>query len=396
MKITYSGIHKKTLQAYLSGVRHIVNEGGTSSSKTFSTLQLLTDIAFSQPKTSPESLLISVVSESMPHLKAGALRDFRKIMGPRYEDRRMNLTDHIYNFDNAQMEFFSADNPGKATGPRRDILFLNEVINIPKDIVDAFIIRTLKTVFYDFNPCYEFWLHHKKTDPEVYWIHSTYQDAKQFLPPAIVKDIESRRETDPNWWHVFGEGKTGILVGLVHSKFDTVETLPEGGSVSYGLDFGFANSPTALVKNVIIEDRLYSQELIYEKGLTNDDLARRMEELGVRKGYDEIFADSAEPKSIEEIYRFGFDIKPAFSKAVTQGIQKVNQYKQFWTADSVNGIKEQRNYRYVTDKHGDFTNCPSKVWDHLMDARRYAIMSTWDTSPFEIYTGDDLLTGSAA
>ncbi|MDP2731062.1 MAG: terminase large subunit, partial [Dehalococcoidales bacterium] len=149
------------------------------------------------------------------------------------------------------------------------------------------------------------------------------------------------------------------------------------GDPFYGLDFGFTGDPAALSKHVIIGENLYSQELFYETGLTNDQIARKMDLLGVRRNYDEIWADSAEPKSIEEIYLKGFNIKPAEKGpgSVEYGIQKVNQYKQFWTKDSLNAIKEQRNFRYIKDKEGRLTDKTMHIFSHLMDSRRYALSS---------------------
>jgi phage terminase large subunit len=170
-------------------------------------------------------------------------------------------------------------------------------------------------------------------------------------------------------------GRLGKVEGLVYPFFEQVDELP-GGDVFYGLDFGYSNDPTVLVANVIEGDRLYSEELIYEAGLTNDAIAYRMDELGVKRNYSEIYADSAEPKSIEEIYRFGFNIKPAPKGpgSVEYGHQKVRQYKQSWTKNSTWCIKEQRNFRYIQDKNGKLTDKTTHSFSHGMDARRYGIM----------------------
>ena len=197
------------------GIRTIVNEGGTSSSKTFSILQALHILA--SLRTKP--LLISIVSESFPHLKLGAMRDFRLILGDEWNDARWNATDHLYQYQSAQIEFFSADQPGKAHGPRRDILFLNECINIPREIADALIMRTRSKVIIDHNPVGEYWAHDLKGKAGTEWIHSTYLDAKAVLPAEIVAAIEARKGTDPNWWNIYGLGNVGIVEGLVYPLF---------------------------------------------------------------------------------------------------------------------------------------------------------------------------------
>jgi len=360
--------------AYRAGKRRALNEGGTYSSKTWSILYLLSLIA------QKSQLLISVVSESLPHLKRGAIRDFFNILGESQDGNpRYNKTEHTYDFGNGRIEFFGADEADKVRGPRRDILFINEANNVPWETARGLDVRTVKFTFADWNPVSEFWAHEFWIgQPENTYIHSTYLDALDVLPPEVVANIESNRN-DPNWWNIYGLGRIGKIEGLVYPFFEQVDVLP-GGDTFYGLDFGYSNDPTALVKNVIRGDALYSEELIYEKGLTNDMIAQRMGILGVKPNYDEIFADAAEPKSIDEICAYGYNVKPAPKGpgSVEYGHQRVRQYKQFWTKDSTWGIKEQRNFRYIADKNGKLTDKTTHNFSHLMDARRYAIMGKFE------------------
>ncbi len=367
-----TAIFIKNLAAFNAGKRRACNEGGTSSSKTWSILQLL--IYFAQ--TADRPLLISVVSESFPHLSRGCIRDFRNILGDAWQDSRWSKSNHIYTFGKGTIEFFSADEPSKLRGGRRQILFLNEANNVAYDGFKELDIRTELFTFLDWNPVSEFWAHESLIGrDENAYIHSTYLDARDLLPDAVVKNIESNKDSDPNWWNIYGLGKLGRIEGLVYPYFDQVDALPPG-DVFYGLDFGYSNDPTALVANVIDGDKLYSDELIYETGLTNDDIAYRMDELGIKRNHAEIFADSAEPKSIEEIHRFGFNVKPCpkGSDSVEFGHQKIRQYKQFWTKRSLNCIKEQRNFRYITDKNGKLTEKTTHTWSHGMDGRRYGVV----------------------
>jgi phage terminase large subunit len=372
-------IFDENLFAFLAGLdgkkRLAINEGGTSSTKTWSILQLLIRIA----RRTANKLIISIVSESMPHLKRGCIRDFISMLGDGFEEKRWNRSDHIYSFDKSDLEFFSADQPDRLRGGRRDILFLNECNNQNYDAFMELYIRTRLFAFLDYNPVSEFWVHEKGliNDPQTVFIHSTYLDGVNVLPKFIIDKIESQKGKDPNWWNVYGLGLIGNVEGLVHPKFSQCDELPEGGKRFFGMDFGYSNDPTVLVENVALGDDLFSDQLIYEKGMTNDAIAKRMEQLGVRKGYDEIFADCAEPKSIEEIHRYGFNIKPApkGKDSLETGIQKVNQYRQHWTKRSLECIKEQRNYRYVVDKNGKITPKPSDEWNHGMDARRYGVIS---------------------
>jgi len=369
-------VFKEILQAWVKGLRRINLEGGTSSSKTWSALQAIALIA----EEAVDPLLISVVSESLPHLKRGAMRDYFNILDePMDNNIYFNKTEAMYSRPDwkGRIEFFGADDDSKVRGPRRDILFMNEGNNIPWETARGLDIRTSRFTITDWNPVGEFWAHEYWVDlPENAYSHSTYLDARDCLPAQTVIDIESYREKDPNWWNVYGLGLIGKIEGLVYPYFSQVDVLP-AGDYFYGLDFGFSDDPTVLTANVIIGDKLYSKELMYQTGLTNDVIARNMDLLDIRQNYDEIFADSAEPKSIEEIHLKGFNIKPAEKGqgSVEYGIQKVNQYTQFWTKDSVNCIKEQRNFRYIADKDGKLTAKTTHKWAHGMDARRYAVSS---------------------
>ncbi len=372
-----TSIFDKNAEAWLNrekGIRRALNEGGTASSKTYSIQELLILIA----QGAKDNLLISIVSESMPHLKRGCIRDFFNILNESQDNNpRFNKTEHVYSFGKGKIEFFGADEADKVRGPRRDILFINEGNNVPWEAARGLDIRTIKFTFVDWNPVSEFWAHENWIGkPENAYIHSTYKDALAVLPKEVINNIESNKDSDPNWWNIYGLGRLGKITGLVYPYFEQVDQLLEKGEIFYGLDFGYSNDPTSLVKCVLVGKELYSQELIYEAGLTNDAIAHKLDELGVKRGHDEIFADSAEPKSIDEIYQFHFNIKPCPKGAdsVEHGHQKVRQYKQFWTKDSLKCIKEQRNFRYIPDKDGKLTDKTTHTFSHGMDARRYAVI----------------------
>lgn len=373
-KIKTTRIFKENLLAYRDCKRRALNEGGTASSKTWSILQLLILMA----QNAKSALLISVVSESLPHLKRGAIRDFFRILDESTENNsRYNKTEQTYAFGKGRIEFFGADEADKVRGPRRDILFINEGNNVPWETARGLDIRTAKFTFVDWNPVSEFWAHqHWIGQPENAYIHSTYIDALDVLPQEVIANIESNKDKDLNWWNIYGLGLIGKVEGLVYPLFNQVDSLPEQGNIVYGLDFGFSGDPAVLTCNKIFPEEIYSRELFYERGLTNQDIAAMMVDLGVQKHSDEIWADSAEPKSIEEIYQYGFNIKgaPKGPGSVEYGHQKVRQHKQYWTKDSLNCIKEQRNYRYMPDRNGKLTEKTTHLYSHGMDSRRYAVM----------------------
>jgi phage terminase large subunit len=306
------------------------------------------------------------------------MRDFFNILDESPDNNPyFNKTEGVYTRWKGKIEFFGADDDSKVRGPRRDILFMNEGNNIPWETARGLDIRTSKFTIVDWNPVGEFWAHENwLNEPTTSYVHSTYLDARSVLPAQTVADIESYKDKDPNWWHIYGLGLIGKIEGLVYPWFNQVDELPPGNRI-YGLDFGFSSDPCVLTANVLLGDKLYSKELLYKTGMTNDVIARNMDLLGIRTNYDEIYADSAEPKSIEEIHAKGFNIKPCEKGqgSVEYGIQRVNQYKQYWTKDSVNCIKEQRNFRYIPDKDGKLTEKTTHKWSHGMDSRRYAASS---------------------
>ena len=391
-------VFKQNFRALKAGYKIIVNQGGTSSSKTFSIVQLLTMLL-----ESTNMGLVSCVAESMPHLKRGIIRDFKNILGDDYDDNRFNKTDFIYNFsDDNNLEFFSIDNASKLRGGRRRYLFMNEANNNPLEAFEELDVRTERTTFVDFNPTAAFWVHdllkhHGITDfsktyfppdhREICFIHSTYMGARHVLPKQTVEKIESRRLRDPNWWNVYGLGLIGKIEGLVYPNWDIVDAVPplHKPVEIFGLDFGFATDPTALVKCTIKGENLYSEELIYETGMTNAAISSRMNDLGVRKNYDIIAADSAEPKSIQELCDAGWNVIPVKKGAdsVEHGHQKVNQFRQHITRASVNLIKEVRNFMYIKDKNGMITDKTTHFFSHATDARRYAVVSV-ETNKYDL------------
>lgn len=372
MEVT--GVFLKNLDAYNRGYRCIVNKGSTRSSKTYSVLQLLYTLA----KESDTPKTISVVSESVPHLKRGCIRDFRDILARmgEWDNRHWNATDKIYRVNLSQIEFFSADNPSKVHGPSRNILFINEATNINYEVYRQLAIRTTETIVLDYNPCFSFWVDDKVLPLDTsLLIHSTYRD-NSFLSSEQVREIELNRN-DADWWHVYGEGLTGGKKGSIIRNWQIVENMPIIFKKRWiGIDFGFTNDPTAIVDIRLAEGQLWIDELLYERGYDNQMISNHLKKCDL-PFQSAIVADSAEPKSIKELRNAGWCVIPAQKgkDSILTGISLLNRYPKNVTDRSLNIINEYRNYRWQTDNNGEPVNIPIDKFNHSIDAQRYVCLN---------------------
>ena len=379
--VRYTKVFEWNLEAYKAkSYRVIANQGSTRSGKTYSISQLL---ALYIPIK--EKVTISVVSPSLPHLKRGARRDILQILEDAgiYTDEAFNKTDNVYHYPNGSyIEFFGAEDSGKVRGPGRDILYINEANLLPHSIYQQLALRTKQTIFLDFNPVDEAsWVYDVADKPGNKLIHSTYKN-NPFLPKEQVQEIESLRDADENMWKVFGLGERGKSQEIIYTHWKQ-GPFRDDSEIVYGLDFGYS-VPTALIKVGFKDNQTYAHEMIYESRLTTSDLIERMKALDIRKS-DEIFCDAAEPKTIEELVRAGYNAKPA-EKDVYAGIQKVKSQPLTITPESINLIKEIRSYKWKTDKDGKVhpDESPVKMWDHGCDAMRYAIFTKLNKPKFEV------------
>lgn len=345
--------------------------GGTSASKTISILLYL----IARAQTDDESTLTSVVSESIPHLKRGALRDFKNIMQSHsyWKDNCWNATDSVYTFETgSKIEFFSADNPDKLRGGRRDRLFLNEANNLTLDVFDQLEVRTKEFVFLDWNPSNEFWFYTeilgKREDLE--FITLTYKD-NEALSVEIVSSIEARK-ANKQWWQVYGLGQLGEVESKIYKDWQIIDEIPHEARLErYGLDFGYSNDPSSIVAIYKYNGGFVLDEICFQKGLLNSQIADILKNSPTAL----VLADSAEPKSIDEIKSYGISILPATKGqgSVLQGIQFVQAQRMSVTKRSLNIIKEYRNYLWKTDRDGKIINEPDHAFSHSMDAIRYGL-----------------------
>lgn len=352
-------------------------QGGTSAGKTFGIIPHLINIAAKH-----SNIEISVVAESIPHLRRGALKDFVKIMKwiNRFDDKQFNKSLLNYQFKNGSyIEFFSADDSSKLRGARRDILYINECNNVTFESYNELAIRTKRRIYLDFNPANEFWVHTElKDEPDTDFLILTYKD-NEALDQRIVKEIEKNRDKATtssywaNWWRVYGLGEIGMLEGVVFSNWKTIDTIPtEAKLIGIGLDFGYTNDPTAIIEIYNYNGQRIINELKYQTGMLNSDIAKELPKNVV------VYADSSEPKSIDEIRRYGITIKGVTKgkDSINYGIDIMQQQNYLVTSNSTNLIKELRAYCWDQDKTGKQLNKPQGKQDHGIDALRYHEMET--------------------
>jgi phage terminase large subunit len=334
----------------------VVNQGGTSSGKTYSLLQVLACKAAEQPNQ-----VITIVGQDIPNLKAGAIRDFESILNNdffRSMIKSINITNREYRFHNGSiMEFKSFDNEQDAKSGKRDYLFMNEANGIPYSIYDQLQIRTTKQVFIDYNPTFAFWVHDKLIGTENVELLISNYTHNPFLKDSIKEKIEQLKDIDPNKWRVYGLGMTGQVEGAVFPAVNWIPKLPTDNikKSCYGMDFGYTNDPTTLVRCVLSQGQLYGELLLYKTGLTNQDIAKEFERLGVKKGLKSgalIMADSAEPKSIKELRNLNYRVKPCKKGAdsIRSGIDNIKSYGAVNLVSNELWKQEQQKYVWKVDR----------------------------------------------
>lgn len=365
--------------------KEVVNQGGSFSGKTYSILQVLASKAVGQAKK-----VITVVGQDIPNLKKGALRDMERIVDESQELRRLvrgfNKSDRLYTFrSGSQMEFSSYADAQDAKSGKRSYLFVNEANGIAYPIYQELHLRTTEQTFIDYNPNAEFWVHEhilSKPRDQVRLIISDHRH-NPFCSQEQRDKLEALKFTDPELYKVYARGKTGKIEGLVFRNWFLCDEIPtdKDGKITakfigYGLDFGFTNDPTALIGVWMQDGELWVKELLYERGLTNPAICRKLTELGISR-QNEIIADSAEPKSIAEIQEGGFWVESAQKgpDSIKSSIEKLSRYKINVTKDSANLRKELSSYKWRQDKNGKSLNEPVDFLNHLIDAFRYVALN---------------------
>ena len=360
--------------------RICILQGGTRSGKTYSIILALIEFAY---KNKGKNLYITIARKTFPALRGTAMRDFFEILKQEniYDERHHNKSSGLYELYGNNFEFISVDQPQRVRGRKRDVLFMNEANEFTMDDFIQLSLRTTFKLIIDFNPSEEYhWLYTQVIDADrddVDFYISTYKD-NPFLEQSTIAEIERLKDVDANLWRVFGTGQRGIATETIFPNFNVIDQIPENAKpIALGLDFGFSADPTSLIKLHKHDLDIYIEELIYDRGLTNQDIANKIKGLGIDRSI-EIFADSAEPKSIEEIYRMGnINIKPTKKGAdsIRAGIDILRRHKINIKRNSENTIKEFRNYKWIKDKNNDITNKPIDSYNHSIDAIRYVALN---------------------
>jgi phage terminase large subunit len=361
---------------YNSTAHVVVNQGGTSSGKTYAIEQVLFTLAVE------EKLIITIVGQDIPNLKSGAMRDAAAIHTSSKALQRViksfNKTDRIYEFVNGSViEFKSYANAQDAKSGKRDYLFVNEANGIEWDVYTELALRTRKRIFIDYNPNSGFWVHEKLLGRPGVEIFITDHRHNPFLEDTVRHKIESLKNEDEELWKVYARGLTGRITGLVFSNWHICEAIPADAKLlAAGLDFGFTNDETGCILVYKQNGELWVDEVLYETGLTNADISKKLSAAGVKKSI-QIIADSAEPKSIEELKRLGWQVTGAKKGAdsVNHSIDILKRYKINVTRNSVNLRKELEKYKWKTDKSGNTINQPIDACNHLIDPLRYIALN---------------------
>lgn len=369
MEITTNKIFKHLEN---STKRITIEQGGSRSGKTYNILMWL--IFSYSNKNSGKT--ITICRKTFPALRASSMRDFFDILKKYdiYKEANHNKSNSEYLLNNNLFEFISLDQPQKVRGRKRDVLYINEANELYFEDWQQLILRTTDKAILDYNPSDEFHFIYEKIKPrdDAEFFITTYKD-NPFLDIETVNEIERLRFVDDNYWKIYGLGQVGSSQALIF-RINECNSIPaEAKFLSYGMDFGFTNDPTTLVAIYQQGDNIYLKELLYQTGLTNRDIDEKLKFHSVER--KEIFADSAEPKSIEELYRMGWNVKPATKGqgSVNIGIDMMKRYQLHVTKDSVNMIKEFRNYKWQEDKNGNVLNTPVDMFNHTIDAIRYGL-----------------------
>ena len=361
----------------------IVEQGGTRSGKTYN---IILWIIFKYC-TNNTNKVITICRKSFPSLRATVMRDFMSILQEHniYSETYHNKSNSEYHLFGNLVEFISLDMPQKIRGRKRDLLFVNEGNELYFEDMQQLLFRTQERVILDFNPSDEYhWIYDKlipRSDCDFF--KTTYLD-NPFIEDSIRKEIELLRDTDEQYWQIYGLGERSASRSTIF-KYVEVNKIPEQANlISYGMDFGYTNDPTVLVSVYIENHNMYIKEHLYRTQMTTNDINQFLRDEQIAGS---IYADSAEPRLISELRKMGHNIFPSIKgkDSVNAGIDLLKRYKIHILNTSTNAISEFRNYKWKEDKGGLLTNIPDGKNDHTIDSCRYAAYSILSRPNFGKY-----------
>ena len=381
-KIQTNKVYKHLLK---SDKKIIIEQGGTRSGKTYNILLWIIFHYCTQNKNKT----VTICRKTFPSLRASVMRDFLTILKQYkiYSEELHNKSNSEYRLFNNLVEFISLDQPQKVRGRKRDILFINEANELYFEDWQQLIFRTNGRIIIDYNPSDEYhWIYDKviTRDDSDFYI-TTYMD-NPFLEETIREEIEMLKETDDQYWQIYGLGLKGISRATIFKYHECSQIPDDAKFIAYGADAGYTNDPSTLVSVYQKEHNLYIKEHLYQTMMTTLDIHNKFRETGITK--QQIYFDSAEPRLIDELRRMGWNIRPSLKgkDSVNAGIDLLKRYKINITSSSNNAIQEFRNYKWKEDKTGKLTNIPEDKNNHIIDAVRYATYSILSRPNFGRYT----------
>ena len=362
----------------------VVEQGGTRSGKTYN---ILLYIIFHYCQVN-KGKTITICRKTFPALRASVMRDFFDILKQhdKYEEELHNKSNSEYQLDGNLIEFISVDESQKIRGRKRDFLFINEANELEIESWRQLAFRTSEKIVIDYNPSDEYhWIYDKvitRDDAEFY--KTTYKDNK-FLDQTIIEEIERLRDTDEQYWQIYGLGEKGFSKSTIFNYAEINEIPEDAEFISYGADFGYTNDPTTTVSVYKKDYNLYIKEHLYQTQMTTVDIHNKWRQIGITS--EPIYCDSAEPRLIDELKRMGWKARPSIkgSDSINAGIDLLKRFKIYIHKDSHNAIQEFRNYKWQEDKSGKLMNKPVDKNNHLIDATRYATYSVLSKPNFGRY-----------
>ena len=363
----------------------VVEQGGTRSGKTYN---IILWIIF-QYCTNNNGKIVTVCRKSFPSLRATVMRDFITILQTHkiYSEKFHNKSNSEYHLFDNLIEFISLDQPQKIRGRKRDLLFINEANELYFEDWQQLVFRTQDKIILDYNPSDEYhWIYDKVIPREdCAFFKTTYLD-NPFVEDSIIKEIERLKDTDEQYWEVYGLGERSASRSTIFSYVEVNQIPVDANLIAYGMDFGYTNDPTTLVSVYIDNHNLYIKEHLYRTQMTTNDINTFLKEEKLLN--NPIYADSAEPRLIGELRRMGHNIFPSIKgkDSVNAGIDLLKRYKIHILSSSSNAISEFRNYKWREDKTGMLVNIPEDKHNHIIDPCRYATYSILSRPNFGRYT----------